>query len=134
MSAHTRESVQIVTGTTKLHQKIVQSIRAYYNYTEIKYSSKYIIELKMKIVSLNCQSWTTAKDSVKTLVHNYNLDLICLSETWEKDSKLVQFGSWPVLSKPRNNNSGHGGVTILCKPSDEFYISRRTELENTNIE
>ena len=60
--------------------------------------------------------------------------LICLSETWEKDSKLVQFGSWPVLSKPRNNNSGHGGVAILCKPSDEFYISRRTELENTNIE
>ena len=63
VSAHTREIVQIVTGTTTLHQKIVQSIRTYCNYTEIKYSSKYL-ELKMKIVSLNCQSWTTAKDSV----------------------------------------------------------------------
>lgn len=88
----------------------------------------------MKIVSLNCQSWTTAKDSVKSLVSNYNLDLICLSETWEKDNRSVHFGSWPVLSKPRINNSGHGGVAIVCKPSDEFFITRRSDLENANIE
>ena len=60
--------------------------------------------------------------------------MICLSEIWEKDSKLVQFGSWPVLSKPRNNNSGHWDEAVLCKPSDEFYVSRRTELKSTHIE
>ena len=59
VNAHTRESVQIVTLTTTPHQKIVQSIRAYYSYTEIKHSSKYT-EPKLKIVSLDCQSWTTA--------------------------------------------------------------------------
>ena len=38
------------------------------------------------------------------------------------------------MSKPRNNNSGHGGVAVLCKPSDDFFINRRLDLENANIE
>ena len=127
-----RVNAQIVTANITLPQPYAQHTKIYSNITEINYSSKYYF--KMKILSLNCQSWNTAKDSVKSIVLNYNLDLVCLSETWEKDNKPLHFGSWHILSKPRSNNSGHGGVAIICKPSDEFFIARQTDLEKPGVE
>lgn len=88
----------------------------------------------MRLLSLNCQSWSTAKSSVNSIVSNYNLDILCLSETWEKDSHPVSFHSWSSISKPRKNNEGHGGVAILSKPSEDFYITRRQDLEIDNLE
>ena len=88
----------------------------------------------MRLLSLNCQSWATAKSSVNSLVSNYNLDILCLSETWEKDTNPVNFRSWSSFSKPRKNNEGHGGVAIICKPSEDFYITRRQDLEKENLE
>ena len=98
-------------GHTTLLQPYAQHTRIYSNIREINCSSKQ--HLRMKFLSINCRSWNTAKDSVKSIVLNYNLDSVCLSETWEKDNKPLQFGSWPIISKPRINNSGHGGVAII---------------------
>ena len=120
--APTRVNAQIVKEIITFLQKLVLSININSNSTEINYFFKFS-QFTMKIVSLNCQSWTTAQNSVKSLALDYDLDLICLSETWEKDNRLVNFGSWPILSKPRNNNSGHGGVAVLCKPSDDFSLT-----------
>ena len=47
-------------------------------------------------------------DEILNLIESVSEDFP--SYSWVKDSKLVQFGSWPVLSKPRNNNSRHVGV------------------------
>ena len=127
-----RANARTVTENTTLLQPYAQHTRIYSNITEINCSTKQ--HLRMKLLSLNCQSRNTAKDSLKSIVLNYNLDLVCLSETWEKDNKPLQFGSWPILSKPRINNSGHGGLAIICKPSDEFFITRRNDLEKPAVE
>ena len=117
-----RVNVRFVTEIIKLFQTYAQHTSIPYNTTDTSFYLNLPLFVTMKLLSLNCKSWNTAKDSIKSLVSNYNLDLICLSETWEKENKPLQFGSWLVISKPRDNNSGHGGVAILCKTSDEFFI------------
>ena len=71
---------------------------------------------------------------MNSLVSNYNLDILCLSETWEKSNNPLNFRDWSTLSKPRKNNEGHGGVAIISKPSEDFYITRRKDLEKDNLE
>ena len=87
----------------------------------------------MKFLSLNCQSFKTAKKDISNLVDNYNLDILCLTETWESDSEKVQFKNWQILSRPRKQNA-HGGVAILNKRSDKFIILRKPEFEKDDVE
>ena len=67
------------------------------------------------------------------MVDNYNLDILCLTETWESDSEKVQFKNWQILSRPRKQNA-HGGVAILNKRSDKFVILRKPEFEKDDVE
>ena len=132
-SVVTRVNAHIATGITTPLQPSVQYIRIYFNITELSCFFKHS-HFKMKILSFNCQLWNTTKDCVNSLVMNYNLDIIYLLETWEKENKPLQFGSWPILSKPRSKNSGHGVVAILCKSSDDILIARQNNLGKPDIE
>ena len=87
----------------------------------------------MKFLSLNCQSFKTAKRDISNLIETYNLDILCLTETWESNSEKVNLSNWQVLSKPRKQNA-HGGVAILSKQTDKFIILRKPELEKDEVE
>ena len=74
----------------------------------------------MKIFSINCQSWKTAKSNFGEIVDNYNIDVLCLTETFETVKEPVSFRQWSKISKPRKD--GYGGVAILYKDSDTGVI------------
>ena len=59
-------------------------------------------------LTLNCQSFSTAKRDLETLCENYRLDLLCLTETWETEKARPFLSNWISLSKPRGGD-GHGG-------------------------
>jgi ribonuclease HI len=88
----------------------------------------------MKILSVNCQSWNTAKNSITCTVDDNDIDILCLSETWESSSKPVKFRNWSVLSRPRPDDSGYGGVSLAYKPTDNVYLNRRSDLERPDTE
>ena len=79
----------------------------------------------MKFLSLNCQSFKTAKRDISNLIETYNLDILCLTETWESNSEKVNLSNWQVLSKPRKQNA-HGGVAILRKANRQIYNTEKT--------
>ena len=82
----------------------------------------------MKFLSLNCQSFKTAKKDISNLVDNYNLDILCLTETWESDSEKVQFKNWQILSRPRKQNA-HGGVAILNRDLTNLLFCENRNLK-----
>ena len=63
----------------------------------------------MKIFSINCQSWKTAKSCFGEIVDNYSIDILCLTETFETDREPVAFRKWTKISKPRKDGYGGGG-------------------------
>ena len=87
----------------------------------------------MKLLSLNCQSFSTAKHDLLNLVETYEIDILCLSETWEKNNEKLSFKNWKVLSRPRLTNN-HGGVAICAKQSENFMIERLRNLERNDVE
>lgn len=87
----------------------------------------------MKILQINCQSWKTAKYSIGNIVDNCDIDLLCLSETFESEKEPVKFRNWSKLSKPRKD--GYGGVAILYKDSEDgLIVERKQELEEESVE
>ena len=135
-SVPTQASVLIVKETIQPHQNIAQYTSKCSSYKDLVCCANHRKRNSfiMRLLSLNCQSWSTAKSSVTSITSNYNLDILCLSETWEKDTCPIHFKSWSTFSKPRKNNEGHGGVAILSKASEDFYIKRRQDLEKDNVE
>ena len=45
----------------------------------------------MKFLFLNAQSFNTAKTDLQDLVENYDIDFLCLNETWESKDKPIHF-------------------------------------------
>lgn len=87
----------------------------------------------MKIFSINCQSRKTAKSSFSEVVDGYNVDLLCLTETFETEREPVTFWQWSKISKPRKD--GYGGVAVLYKDDDNGVIlERKRELEQDGVE
>ena len=87
----------------------------------------------MKIFSINCQSWKTAKQGFNEIVDNYGIDVLCLTETFETNKEPVTFRQWSKISKPRSD--GYGGVAILYKDSEDGLVFERKEnLEEDGIE
>ena len=87
----------------------------------------------MKLFSINCQSWKTAKSDFGEIVDNYNIDVLCLTETFESYKEPVSFRQWSKLSKPRKD--GYGGVAVLYKDSDDGVIlERKQDLEDEDVE
>ena len=87
----------------------------------------------MKIFSINCQSWKTAKSGFGEIVDNYNIDILCLTETFETAKEPVTFRQWSKISKPRGD--GYGGVAILYKDNEDgVVLERKLDLEEDGIE
>ena len=122
--------------TIQPHQNTAQSISKCTSYKDLVFYAKFRKEniTTMRLLSLNCQSWSTAKPSVNSIISNHNLDILCLSQTLEKDNNPVHFQSWTSFCKPKKKNEGHGGVAILSKPSEDHNIARRRDLEKDNLE
>ena len=103
------------------------TLRLYKEYRKIKCYNK------MKIFSINCQSWKTAKSNFGEIVDNYNIDVLCLTETFETVKEPVSFRQWSKISKPRKD--GYGGVAVLYKDSDTGVIlERKRDLEDEDVE
>ena len=110
-----RVTASTVVENTKVHlTHFPNTWRLYKEYRKIKCFNK------MKLFSINCQSWKTAKSDFGEIVDNYNIDVLCLTETFESYKEPVSFRQWSKLSKPRKD--GYGGVAVLYKDSDDGVI------------
>ena len=79
----------------------------------------------MKIFSINCQSWKTAKSNFGEIVDNYNIDVLCLTEAFETVKEPVIFRQWTKISKSRSD--GYGGVAILYKDNEDGVVLERKQ-------
>ena len=122
-------NASIVGDNTRLHLVLAQSF--YQNSKKINFRTFY--KRNMKLLSLNCQSYNTAKKDIYNIVDTYNFDILCLSETWETEKEKVNFKNWTIHSKARKSDN-HGGVAVICKPSQNFISQRITEYETEDVE
>jgi len=86
----------------------------------------------MKILSLNCQCYKTVKSDLVNLISDYNVDIICLTETWENDNSEVSLNNFTCVSKRRTD--GRGGVAILSGFSDKFITEEVTKYNIDGLE
>ena len=88
----------------------------------------------MKFLLLNAQSFNTAKYDVLDIVNKYDIDFLCLNETWEEKKKPISFQNWRTISKPRHNGI-HGGVAIFINPKKSTNILEATnDFNDENLE
>ena len=126
-SANYRVAVQTARVVTKVHQNFAQN-----TYSYLKLSGKIICAKKMKLFSINCQSYRTAKSNFNTIVDNYEIDILCLTETFESQIEPVHFRQWSKLSKPRKD--GYGGVSILYRDDENrIVMERKQDLERDEV-
>ena len=117
----------VVENTEVLQIHVPNTLRLYKEYRKIKCYNK------MKLFSIICQSWKTAKSNFGEIVDNYNLDVLCLTETFETVKEPISFRQWSKISKPRKDC--YGGVAILYKDSDNGVIlERKGDSEDENVE
>ena len=115
-------------GNTKVRLTHVPNTwRLYKEYRKIKCFNK------MKIFSINCQSWKTAKSDFGEIVDNYTIDVLCLTETFESYKEPVSFRQWSKLSKPQKD--GYGGLLYYIKiVIMVFFLERKQDLEDEDFE
>ena len=119
-------AVQIAQVTTRVPQTFVPY------FFNMPVNSDHQQSANFRILSLNCQSWNNAKRGISNLLDFYKTGIFCLPETWETSSNPVNFRHWTVFSKSRHD--GHGGVAVLCKPSDQFIVQRLETFEVDGVE
>ena len=87
---------------------------------------------QLVIFPFNCQSYRTAKSNLNAIVDNCEVDILCLTETFENEREPVRFRQWSKLSKPRKD--GYGGVAVLYKDDENGIImKRKQELERDGV-
>ena len=129
-SVHPLVPVETVVVTIEVHLKIVPSILKLYRNSEKIIFFKFV---NMKIFSINCQSWKTAKSDFNEIVDSYGVDVLCLTETFENGKEPVTFRQWSKISKSRKD--GYGGVAILYKDDEDGVImERKQDLELDTVE
>ena len=92
VNTNCRVSVQIVREITRAHQSYVLNTLKYW-----KESERITCVSSMKLFSINCQSWRTAKSNFSSIVDTYEIDILCLTETFENEWEPVQFRQWSRL-------------------------------------
>jgi hypothetical protein len=78
--------------------------------------------VKIRILFINCQLFKTAYGLADT-IEKYDIDVLCLNETFEKDKNRVLYKDWKIYSSPRPNQT-RGGAKISVKPSIN-YVSQQ---------
>jgi exonuclease III len=69
----------------------------------------------LKIAHLNIQSLRNKTDHVNMLLHNSNIDCLCLSETWlsnDIDDYAIKIDGYNLCRIDRKYQS-HGGIALL---------------------
>ena len=79
----------------------------------------------MKILQLNCQSLNTSKNLLRNYVERHNIDVLCLSETWQKEDKML-FKNWTCIQRKAPDT--YGGVAIIIRPG--IKVVRVSDHEN----
>ena len=78
-------------------------------------------------------SWSYPLTISRELVDNYNIDVLCLTETFESYQEPVLFWAWSKLSKPQKDC--YDGVAVLYKNCDNGVILvRKQDLEDEDVE
>lgn len=83
--------VQIIQVITRVHQKSVPY------FFSMPVSTDRPQFVNFRILTLNCQSWNTAKRGINNILDLYKVGILCLSETWETSSNPVKFRNWAVF-------------------------------------
>lgn len=91
-----------------------------------------LFNLNMKLLFINCQSFKTAY-GINDIVDKYDIDLLCLNETFENTNNPVRYKNWNILSSPRPDKS-RGGAVICIKPSLNYVVEHVKEKELKFIE
>ncbi len=86
----------------------------------------------MKIFFINCQSFRTAQ-GLSDIIDKYDVDIMCLNETFENSKNVVSFKDWTTYSSPRPNQS-RGGTAICVKPSTKYVTKKLANQELKSIE
>jgi len=124
----------IVTVNIEYHLHIVQFLKD----SKIKerivsfFQHPSAVKNKMRILFINCQSFKTAYGLSDT-IEKYNIDILCLNETFENDKNPVRFKDWNVYSSPRPNQT-RGGVAICIKPNSNFISEQIKNNQLQSIE
>ncbi|CAC5403647.1 unnamed protein product [Mytilus coruscus] len=87
---------------------------------------------KMEILFMNCHSFNTAYGLSNT-IEKYDIDILCLNETFENTNNPVKFKDWIVYSSPRPNTS-RGGAAICIRPSLNYISEHITTNQLDSIE
>ena len=81
----------------------------------------------MKFLLINAQSFNTAKYDIKDIAESYDIDFVCVNETWESISESIKLPNYKTFSRPRPNST-HGGVAIFVKQSGSSFIVEDCDL------
>ncbi len=89
----------------------------------------------LKIAHLNIQSLYNKTDYVNLLLHDNNIDVLGISETWlddKIDDSELTINDYTLYRLDRHNGKTHGG--ILCYVKDNISCRQNFDLSDTNIE
>lgn len=78
------------------------------------------MDLKAKAIQWNCQSINNKKYSLISLINEYDPFIICLQETWLKQTSIFKISGFSCLRADRPD--GYGGVAILVKNSLSYSL------------
>ena len=81
----------------------------------------------MKFLFLNCQAFSTAKYHLEELVEKYEIDVLCLNETWQPANATLRFKTWTSFLKPRGTDN-HGGVGIFVNDNCGSFVAEQCHI------
>ena len=88
----------------------------------------------MNIMNINHGSFNTSKHLFNQYTNNHNINVACISETFEYQDKTPTINGWQTFSKPRapdpnTNVNPHGGVAIIARQN----VKIREAPKNLNL-
>ncbi|VDI76309.1 Hypothetical predicted protein [Mytilus galloprovincialis] len=132
LSVQSQLPVETVNKIINRHRLTVQPSFALSTNINLKTVSNHIYIFNMKILFLNTQSFKTAT-GLKEICEKYNVDILCINESFESEKNPLSFGDWKPITSPRPNKA-RGGSAIFLKPSNHFIGQRQEHLELKDIE
>ena len=103
------------------------------NLVVIKRSNKVVQALQLpKVLNLNPRSIYNKKKEFVTFVKEEEVDLICLSESWEKEhltlDKVIKMDDYEIISNVFQRK-GKGGRPAIIVNKMKFYVENLTQTE-----
>ena len=124
-------NVATVVKVIKLLPLVVLFLLSYVVGSNCLHYSKTSYSFNMKFLLLNAQSFATAKYDLSTLTSDYNIDILCLNETWENKNSTIPLSlpNYRCFSRPRPTDP-HGGVAIFIKQNGSTFLVDKCDKYN----